>query len=235
MAIIYGVARSTSGVVVPTPTITIYDGGTTTVSTIYSDDDLTTATANPFTGAVDGTYSCFVPSGLYDIKIVKSGYVDDSISNFPVSGPDRNSNKPVFYYTGQGTGDLFGVYQMPVLSPGSTYFGIQVWRIWIIKDANSQAEVFAPIIKCYNSSDVLQWTVDPADTAITFARPGVGALVYPDADGIPLMTTQVTNLNIDIVTETVARPMASSDVLTFTVGTAMTDVHFALQMLVLEY
>src|SRR3990167_8677211 len=65
------VARKVQGSF-PSCTITIYRSGTLTLATIYSDNS-STAKANPFTAASDGTWFAYVPNSKYDVKISAGG------------------------------------------------------------------------------------------------------------------------------------------------------------------
>ena len=233
MAILYGVARSTSGVVVPTPTVTVYDSGTTDVSTIYSDSALTTAESNPFTGATDGTYTCYVPAGLYDVKVVKSGYLDETTPNFAISGPDAVQAKPLFISTDlTSTTTVFGIYEFSVLKPGSTYFGFQVLNIWWLDDDDTTATNLQLRIKCYNATDTLQWTVTATQTAIPHPRT---SFAYPDSDGVTAAAAQVSDLNALIATELGGRVMTTGDQVTLENIVTCPDITLGVQFLIIEY
>lgn len=67
------VAQDQNGRAVVGATVTVYNGGTTTLATIYSDNGVTLK-ANPFTTALDGIYDFYAADGRYDIKINKTGY-----------------------------------------------------------------------------------------------------------------------------------------------------------------
>jgi hypothetical protein len=54
-------------------TITVYDQGTTNISTIYSDNGITPK-SNPFTAEDDGSFEFYAADGRYDILATKSPY-----------------------------------------------------------------------------------------------------------------------------------------------------------------
>jgi hypothetical protein len=70
---VHGVARDSEGNVIGQATIGIYLAGTSTLTTIYSDNGVTEK-ANPFPADDDGAYEFYIDSGLYRLKISKTGY-----------------------------------------------------------------------------------------------------------------------------------------------------------------
>jgi len=54
-------------------TVTVYDAGTTNLSTIYSDNGVT-PTGNPITTGTDGNFDFYAADGRYDLVFAKSGY-----------------------------------------------------------------------------------------------------------------------------------------------------------------
>ena len=63
----------TSGNVLASTTVTVYATGTTTPSTIYSDNGATSL-ANPFTSDADGVFAFYAANGRYDVVLTKTGY-----------------------------------------------------------------------------------------------------------------------------------------------------------------
>lgn len=57
-------------------TVTVYNAGTGTLATIYSDNG-TTVKANPFTTGVDGIYDFYAANGRYSVTFAKAGYYFD--------------------------------------------------------------------------------------------------------------------------------------------------------------
>jgi|WetSurMetagenome_2_1015567.scaffolds.fasta_scaffold28566_4 hypothetical protein len=70
------VAQDTAGNVIPSAIVSVYATGTTNLSTLYSDDALTSK-SNPFQTDSDGSFSFYAVNGRYDVKLSKSGYVFD--------------------------------------------------------------------------------------------------------------------------------------------------------------
>jgi hypothetical protein len=77
------VATDLFGNVVPSATVTVYAAGTTTPSTIYS-DNISTAKANPFTTGTDGVLFFYAANGRYDVKIAKTGYTFNTDATYDV-------------------------------------------------------------------------------------------------------------------------------------------------------
>jgi hypothetical protein len=76
-----GVARDDAGNSISGASVTVYNAGTTTAATIYSEGTLTTTESNPFTTGDDGVYEFYADPGLYDIQVAKSGYNTTTLSN----------------------------------------------------------------------------------------------------------------------------------------------------------
>jgi hypothetical protein len=72
----HGIARDTKGNSVPNPLVFVYAAGTSTLSTIYEDEDFATVASNPYQGDSDGTYEFYVAPGIYKLKIEVSDYDD---------------------------------------------------------------------------------------------------------------------------------------------------------------
>lgn len=70
-------------------TVTVYNAGTTTLATIYSDNGATTK-ANPFTTGVDGLYDFYAANGVYDLVFAKPGYFFDPAKTRRVAVMDIN-------------------------------------------------------------------------------------------------------------------------------------------------
>lgn len=69
----FGVVRDGAGNALASVTVQVNNPGTSTPSTIYS-DNTGTVLANPFTNNVDGTYEFFAANGRYDIALTKTGF-----------------------------------------------------------------------------------------------------------------------------------------------------------------
>ena len=76
-----GVARDEFGNSLSGASVTVYDPGTTTEATLYSDVELATALDNPFTVEDDGSYVFYVDPGVYDIQVAKSGFTTKTLSD----------------------------------------------------------------------------------------------------------------------------------------------------------
>lgn len=82
-----GVARDTLGNSLNEASVTVYDAGTTTESTIYSEETLTSPLDNPFSTGEDGVYEFYVDPGFYDIQVAKSGFTTVTLTDQVIGQP----------------------------------------------------------------------------------------------------------------------------------------------------
>lgn len=214
MAILYGVARSTDGKIIPDATVTIYDGGTTTAATIYSDAALTTTTDNPLTSDSDsGEFSCYVPHGEYDVVVSRTGFTTTTITNFPVAGLDSGEYR--ISATSNGGSGMFGFHRLPAtLTVGADTLTLTVDEVVILRDDGLSNGNLDLEIKCYNSSDVLQWTAD----AVVALTAGTG-YAYPSAASLTAGASLVTDLQTDIDLQT----LSAGDIIVFNLADSNND------------
>ena len=80
-----------TGAPAPNATITVYESGTPTLASIYSDDGVTPQ-SNPFTSSSVGLFYFYAANGLYDVQVSGAGIttytigailLDDSITPPP--------------------------------------------------------------------------------------------------------------------------------------------------------
>jgi hypothetical protein len=76
----FGNLQDTSGNAVGSATLTVYDAGTTDLSSIYSDNGVTPE-SNPFTIETDGEWSFYAADGEYDLQFVKTGYATQTFDD----------------------------------------------------------------------------------------------------------------------------------------------------------
>jgi hypothetical protein len=76
----FGNLQDTSGNAVGSATLTVYDAGTTNLSSIYSDNGVTPE-SNPFTIETDGEWSFYAADGEYDLQFVKTGYTTQTFDD----------------------------------------------------------------------------------------------------------------------------------------------------------
>ena len=81
MAYYRGVARDEYGNSLNEASVSVFAPGTTTLSTIYSEETLTTALENPFATGTDGVYELYATPDYYDIQVAKSGFSTVTLSN----------------------------------------------------------------------------------------------------------------------------------------------------------
>ena len=95
----------------PAATVTIYDAGTTDISTIYSDNS-GSAKANPFTSASDGGWFFYANDGRYDVKFSGTG----------ITTPFTLGDFSLFDSTGGTTGTvLMGQTSAPAIWTTATF------------------------------------------------------------------------------------------------------------------
>lgn len=80
---LHGTFRTSAGDAIASPTVTVYEAGTSTPAATFSDADLGTVLANPFTGEVSGQWECFVEPGWYRIT-GPGGYDEDHVRAAPL-------------------------------------------------------------------------------------------------------------------------------------------------------
>lgn len=105
-------------------TVTVYNAGTTTLATIYSDNGVTTKN-NPITTGVDGIYDFYAANGSYSLVFSKTGYFFDPaktarIALFDVNDGGGGSNAPLnaTYITQTANATLTAEQALSALSTG---------------------------------------------------------------------------------------------------------------------
>lgn len=106
MPVYRSVVRDKSGDVVPLVTVEVFDSGTTLVSSIYSDEALSTAKDNPFVSEADGTVEFYAAHGQYDLDVSRTGIDDLSYDDVDLFDSDVTAQ-------GDAGGDLDGTYPNP--------------------------------------------------------------------------------------------------------------------------
>jgi hypothetical protein len=95
----------------------VYDNGTSTLATIYSDNGITTI-ANPTTTSNTGRVEFYAADGRYDIIVSKTGYNNVSIPDIILDDPEVytgptaisvNNSSPALLITQLGAGDALKV------------------------------------------------------------------------------------------------------------------------------
>lgn len=88
----HDIVLDNKGNAVLSATITVTDNPGGGVSTIYSDNGVTSLT-NPFTASgVDGAYSFYAAGGRYDINIAKTGFTTESLTDILLEDINRPAN-----------------------------------------------------------------------------------------------------------------------------------------------
>jgi hypothetical protein len=76
-----GVARDTLGNALNGASVSVFEPGTTTEASIYSEETLTTSLSNPFETGEDGVYEFYAEPSYYDIQVAKSGFTTVNLSD----------------------------------------------------------------------------------------------------------------------------------------------------------
>lgn len=79
-----GVARDVLGNAISGASVNVYEEGTTTAASIFSDAALASTLSNPITTDTDGEYEFWVASGIYDILITAAGFSNVSIPDVQI-------------------------------------------------------------------------------------------------------------------------------------------------------
>lgn len=87
MAYHRGIARDTLGNSLNDASVSVFEPGTTTESSLFSEETLTDSLDNPITTGSDGVYEFYVTPGFYDILVAKSGFTSVTLSNQTIGTP----------------------------------------------------------------------------------------------------------------------------------------------------
>lgn len=74
MSGIQSIVRDKAGNAIASSEVSVFDEGTATLSSIFSDPQLTEVQANPFSADSNGFYSFYAAAGLYDLEFKKGGF-----------------------------------------------------------------------------------------------------------------------------------------------------------------
>jgi len=84
MAYNRGVARDEAGNAIGGASVSVFQEGTTTEATIYSDPALTTTISNPITTDASGVYEFWIVAGIYDIQIAATGFTTVTLTDITI-------------------------------------------------------------------------------------------------------------------------------------------------------
>lgn len=112
----------TSGAGIPSTTISVYNQGTVTLSTIYSNNGITPM-ANPFLSDSDGSFNFYAANGRYDIALTKTGYTFGT-DLYDIQLFDLTANPAIL---GNMYAPLVGTLSVAVATGGNiTYDGVLI-------------------------------------------------------------------------------------------------------------
>lgn len=175
---------SRTGTPVSGATVNVYAAGTTTPSTIYSDNGVTTK-ANPTSTNTNGYYEFYVADGLYDILITKSGHDSVTLTNVLIEEASTIdtaapvTNTTATYTVASSVTSVIANYAGTTtltLPAAASYTG----RILFVRTIQAQTVVSA-------SSNVVPVAGGAAGTAILAATAGKWAMLQSDGTNWQIM------------------------------------------------
>jgi len=151
----------TSGAGIPSTTISVYNQGTVTLSTIYSNNGITPI-ANPFLSDSAGSFNFYAANGRYDVALTKTGYTFGT-DLYDIQLFDLVASPLVF--AGTVTAAVIGTPSITISSGGNITFG----SVIITSGTGTPEGVkTAPISSLFLRSD------GGVDTAIYYKQSGAG-------------------------------------------------------------
>jgi len=111
-------------------TITVFDQGTATPSTIYADAGGVTPLANPFSTDAIGRFQFYAATGKYDVQVSGAGITTYKIENISLAltgpaGPEAGIRPEDYGAVGDGVTDDYAAFlaMFADLAPGGAYAG----------------------------------------------------------------------------------------------------------------
>jgi len=205
-----GVARDTLGNSLNEASVTVYDPDTTTESSIYSEETLTSALDNPFTTGEDGVYEFYCDPGYYDIEVAKSGFTTVTLSDQTIG--------TIAGHLRLTTGDTDTVSTTPVIAD-DTYGSSTDWNLsyggGFSIDANGRLE--------YDGNPTIQTLVN-VGLRVSDATGGGQLAMYlykngsPAGGGAQMTDVEITTANAGyIITFTTVLELVTGDDLTLAI------------------
>jgi len=196
MAKYRGVARDEFGNALSSASVTVYDFGTTTESSIYSESTLTTAESNPLSTGDDGVYTFYAAPGYYDVQVAKSGYSTVTLENeilgtvMAVAKGDDNGQKAsagstpnIIGNTNLGATHLVSQYEsgftIDVDAGTFTYDGEETIIVEVIAKIVYTTSVAATMItRAYRDKGGSRELIVAVGNTLTDVSPNLGTTVY---------------------------------------------------------
>lgn len=167
------VVIDTNGNAIPTTNVAVYNHGTATLSTIYSDNGITPR-SNPFSSGSDGGFTFYAANGRYDIVLTKTGYTFGTdlydIQFFDATGASVSFAAPVGVTgTLSATTDVSGATATISGNITSTSGKLLLGTIQILRGtATPEAAITAPVGSIFLRTD------GAADTTLYVKETGTG-------------------------------------------------------------
>ena len=214
-----GVARDEYGNSLSGASVTIYDAGTTTASTLYSEETLVTSEDNPFETGTDGVYEFWADPGLYDIQIAKAGFSTTTISNMQVGIVFANIESSATAGVRSGTVAGTGAVQWIDTSLGAFEYGVNYAQSFELDGTHLLQYTGGPTSWFLVTGIVNASISVPEDFQITLARTG------SSSDSLILATgkTSTNDEGINLVVTT-AVELVTSDKLLLSFGLASANI-----------
>ena len=151
--------------------VTVYDRGTTTLATIYSDNGVTTI-SNPTTSSITGRVEFYAVDGRYDVVVSKTGYysvtipdiiLDDPISYNAPTSITANDSAAALSISQTGSGPALEVsgpisFGAPVIETAS--FTVSGTENFIICNGTASITVTLPSAATYPGRVITSKTIE---------------------------------------------------------------------------
>jgi len=164
----FNLVQDSAGNALSGVTVTVYDTGTSTVSTLYS-SNTGSAQANPFTNDSDGSFEFYAANGRYDVVYTKTGYTFTAANSTDIVLFD--ADETTFRLTADGS----------AITTIANFFGATS-NIVLVANAHYDIEMHLFFLKTTSDTVVITLTnnVAPTKQNVTWEKsPNTGIVAPP--------------------------------------------------------